>query len=134
VAEAVARARPARPDLIVHSLTAIGAINPRRCAGAASRSGTTDAVSRFIASLRIVGSLTVTPAILAVLGFGVWLVLDSDAWDFGRAWIICGIALLAAALFSAGRLSAGLQAMPAAPRTRETIARRSDIYAGCRGG
>jgi uncharacterized membrane protein len=92
--------------MLVHVLAAMIWLGAAACltvlAGAALRSGTTDAVSRFTASLRIVGSLTVTPAILAVLGFGIWLVLDSGAWDFGQAWIICGIALLGVAILLGG--------------------------------
>src|SRR5262249_54533151 len=29
--------------------------------------------------------------------FGIWLVLDSDAWDFGQTWIWLALALFAAA-------------------------------------
>jgi uncharacterized membrane protein len=37
------------------------------------------------------------PAMVAVLGFGIWLVLDSDAWDFGQTWIWLALTLFAAA-------------------------------------
>src|SRR5262249_61738976 len=42
------------------------------------------------------------PASLAVLGFGIWLVLAGDAWGFGHAWIIVGLALLGAAFVVGG--------------------------------
>src|SRR6266542_856309 len=70
--------------------------------GDALRSGKDDAVARFIASLRVIGPLTLGPASLAVLGLGIWLVLDSDAWDFGQAWIILALALVAAAFLIGG--------------------------------
>jgi len=38
------------------------------------------------------------PASLAVVGFGVWLVADSDAWDFGQTWIVAALVLVAAAV------------------------------------
>jgi hypothetical protein len=43
---------------------------------------------------------------------GIWMVLDSDAWDFGQTWVWLGLAVLvAAALVGAIFLSrAGLAA------------------------
>lgn len=61
------------------------------------RSGEPDAVARFIRSLRTIGPVVFAPASLGVLGFGVWLVLDSDAWGFGQTWIVLGFSLFAAA-------------------------------------
>jgi len=37
------------------------------------------------------------PATVAVLGLGIGLVVDSDAWDFGQLWLQLGLALFAAA-------------------------------------
>ena len=54
-------------------------------------------VAHFIASLRVVGPLTLAPATIAVIGFGIWLVADSDAWDFGQTWVWTGLALFAGA-------------------------------------
>jgi uncharacterized membrane protein len=56
-----------------------------------------DAVARFVASLRVIGPLVFMPAMLAVLGLGIWLVLDSDAWEFGQTWIWLALSLFAAA-------------------------------------
>jgi uncharacterized membrane protein len=45
------------------------------------------AVGRFLGSLRRIGPLVLAPAPVLLLGFGIWAVLDSDAWDFGQLWI-----------------------------------------------
>src|SRR5215217_1562531 len=55
------------------------------------------AVARFIGNLRVIGPLVLAPATVAVVGFGVWLVLDSAAWGFGQFWIQLALALFAAA-------------------------------------
>jgi uncharacterized membrane protein len=56
-----------------------------------------DAISRFVASLRVLGPLALAPATVALLGFGIWLVIESDAWDFGQRWILFAFGLFAAA-------------------------------------
>jgi len=61
------------------------------------RGGEPDAIARLVRSLRLVGPLVLAPAMVAVLGFGIWLVLDSDAWDFGQTWIWLALTLFAAA-------------------------------------
>jgi len=61
------------------------------------RRGEAGDVERFVSSLRVVGPLTLAPATIAVIGFGIWLVADSDAWDFGQTWIWIGLALFAGA-------------------------------------
>ena len=45
------------------------------------------AVGRFTASLRSLGPLVLAPATVAVLGLGIGLVVDRDAWDFGQLWL-----------------------------------------------
>jgi uncharacterized membrane protein len=62
------------------------------------RTGEDVAVARFIASLRVVGPLVLTPAAALVLVFGIWLVLDSDTWTFGQTWIWLSLALLGTAV------------------------------------
>ena len=61
------------------------------------RSGEPEAVARFIAGLRTIGPLVLAPATLAVLGLGVWMVLDSDAWTFGQLWLELALGVFAAA-------------------------------------
>jgi uncharacterized membrane protein len=51
------------------------------------RSGERDAVARFVAGLRVIGPVALAPATLAVVGFGIWLVVDSTAWGFRQTWI-----------------------------------------------
>ena len=69
-------------------------------------------VARFVGSLRVLGPAFLGPAAGLVLVLGIWMVLDSDAWDFGQTWVWLGLALLiAAALVGAIFLSrAGLAA------------------------
>ena len=62
------------------------------------RGGDAQAVARFVGLLRVVGPAVLAPATIAVLGLGVWLVLDSAAWDFGQAWVLIALGLLAAAV------------------------------------
>jgi uncharacterized membrane protein len=61
------------------------------------RRGEREAIARFVGSLRVIGPLVLAPAPLALVGFGIWLVIDSDAWEFGQTWIWLGLALFAAA-------------------------------------
>ena len=61
------------------------------------RAGEADAVARFVASLRVIGPRMLAPATVAVLGLGVWMVLDSAAWDFGQLWVLLALGLFAAA-------------------------------------
>jgi uncharacterized membrane protein len=55
------------------------------------------AAGKFIANIRVIGPRVLAPATVAVVGFGVWLVLDSSAWDFGQFWVQLALALFAAA-------------------------------------
>src|SRR5215204_4953292 len=55
------------------------------------------AVARFIGNLRVIGPLVLAPATVAVVGFGVWLVLDSAAWGFDQFWVQVALALFTAA-------------------------------------
>jgi hypothetical protein len=49
----------------------------------------------------VIGPLVLAPATIAVAGFGAWLVLDNEAWDFGQTWIWVAVVLFVAA-FVAG--------------------------------
>ena len=87
------------------------------------RSGESAGIARFVGSLRLVGPLLLAPATLAVVGFGIWLVLDSDAWDFGQTWVWLGLALFAAAFVvgaaSLSRTAIGAQRAAAAGNDAE---------------
>lgn len=84
------------------------------------------AVARFTGSLRVLGPLVLAPATLAVLGLGIWLVLDTDAWDFGQPWVQLGLGLFAAAFLigAAFQSRTALAATRAAERDDEAEARR----------
>jgi uncharacterized membrane protein len=84
------------------------------------------AVTRFTGSLRVLGPLVLAPATLAVLALGIWLVLDSEAWDFGQLWVQLGLGLFAAAFLvgAAFQSRSALAATRAADRGDDAESRR----------
>lgn len=38
-------------------------------------------------SLRVIGPVVLAPATVSVLGLGIGLVLDTEAWDFVQLWV-----------------------------------------------
>jgi uncharacterized membrane protein len=90
------------------------------------RDGEPGAVGRFVASLRVIGPRVLAPATVAVVGFGVWLVLDSSAWDFGQFWIQLALVLYAAAFMvgAAHQSRTAIAAERAADRGDHDEARR----------
>jgi uncharacterized membrane protein len=77
------------------------------------RSGDREAVARFIGSLRFIGPAVLAPSSLLVVAFGIWMVIDNEAWNFGQTWVWLALALVVAAvlvgavLLSRYALSAG---------------------------
>jgi uncharacterized membrane protein len=61
------------------------------------RDGDPDSVARFVRGMRVIGVGVLAPGTLAVAGFGIWLVADSDAWGFRQTWVWLGLVLLVAA-------------------------------------
>jgi uncharacterized membrane protein len=61
------------------------------------RGGQPDAIARFVRSVAVIGPVVLAPAVAAVAGFGIWLVIDSDSWTFGQTWVWFGLVLLVAA-------------------------------------
>ena len=61
------------------------------------REGEPDAVARFLGNLRVIGPAVLAPATIAVVGLGVWMVLNSTAWGFGQSWVELALGLFAAA-------------------------------------
>ena len=55
-----------------------------------------DNVARFVRSLRLIGPMF-GPAMVLVLGLGIWMVIDSDAWTFGQGWVRLALGLFAVA-------------------------------------
>jgi uncharacterized membrane protein len=58
------------------------------------------AVARFVRTLPVLGPAVLAPATVGVVGFGVWLVLDSETWEFGQTWIVIALALFAVAFLT----------------------------------
>jgi uncharacterized membrane protein len=84
------------------------------------------AVARFTESLRAVGPLVLAPATIAVLGLGIGLVVDTDAWDFGQLWVQLGLGLFAGAFLIGAvyQSRTALAAERAAARGDDAQARR----------
>jgi uncharacterized membrane protein len=60
----------------------------------------------FAGTLSYVGPRVLVPGVLAVIVFGVWMVLEDPAWDFSQTWILIALGLFAAAfLIGVGYLS-----------------------------
>ena len=56
----------------------------------------------FAADVEWIGLRILNPSALLVVGFGVWLVLNSPAWEFSQTWVALGLAMfLASALTGA---------------------------------
>jgi uncharacterized membrane protein len=62
------------------------------------RGGDADATARFVRNLRVIGPLVLMPATLAVVVFGAWIVLESDAWSLAQTWVRIGVGLYVVAL------------------------------------
>ena len=92
----------------------------------AIRGGDPAAVARLVGSLRVLGPAVLAPATIAVLGFGIWLVLDSDAWAFDQGWVQLAVGLFAAAFLigAAHQSRAALRAERAAGAGDDAEARR----------
>ena len=87
--------------LFLHVLAAMvwvgGGVMLAVVAGRVLRDPDPGAVGRFTGSLRVLGPLVLAPATVAVLGLGIGLVVDTEAWDFGQLWVQLGLGLFAAA-------------------------------------
>ncbi len=116
--------------LFLHVLMAMvwvgGGVMLAVLAGRVLREPEPGAVVRFTASLRVLGPLLLAPATLAVLGLGIWLVVDTDAWDFGQLWVQLGLGLFATAFLigAAYQSRTALAATRAAERSDDAEARR----------
>jgi hypothetical protein len=84
------------------------------------------AVGRFTGSLRVIGPLALAPSAVAVLGLGIGLVVDADAWEFGQLWVGLGLGLFVAAFLvgAVWQSRTALAAERAAGRDDEAEARR----------
>jgi uncharacterized membrane protein len=55
------------------------------------------AVGEFVATLRRIAPFVLAPAPVIVLGAGIWLALESDAWGFDQSWLRMGVTVFALA-------------------------------------
>src|SRR5437763_2673179 len=103
-----------------------GAVLLGALAIAVLRAGEPDAIARFVRALPVIGPRVLAPATVAVVGLGVWLVLNSAAWDFGQAWVQIGLALFVVAFLigAAHQSRAALNAQRAVGRGDRDDARR----------
>ena len=72
------------------------------------------------------GRAVLAPATVAVLGLGIWMVLDSAAWDFGQLWVQLALGLFGGAFVigAAHQSRAALGAERGAERGDDAEARR----------
>ena len=57
--------------------------------------------AELMSDVEWLGNRVLVPSALLVVGFGVWMVLDSPAWEFSQTWISLGLAVFVAS-FVAG--------------------------------
>jgi uncharacterized membrane protein len=116
--------------LFLHVLAAVvwvgGGIMLAVLAARVLRDPDPSAVGRFTGSLRVLGPLVLAPATVAVLGLGIGLVVDTEAWDFGQLWVQLGLGLFAAAFLvgAAWQSRSALAATRAAAHEDDSEARR----------
>src|SRR4051812_38679815 len=77
------------------------------------KSADPNAIPEFARMLTYLGLRVFAPAVLAVLVFGVWMVLISSEWNFGQGWVPLAIGLLLVAFLIGavylGRIGIALQ-------------------------
>jgi uncharacterized membrane protein len=88
-----------------------------------------DEVARFLRSLRVIGPVVLAPPTIAVLGLGIWMVLNSAAWDFKQEWVQLALGLFAGAFLigAAHQSRAAILAERASQRGDDGEARRQLI-------
>jgi uncharacterized membrane protein len=116
--------------LVFHILAAMiwvgGAILLGALAVVVQRTREPALLSRLLRALALVGPRVLAPATIAVIGLGVWLVLNSSTWDFGQTWVQLALGLFAAAFVvgAAHQSRAALQATRALERGDDSAAFR----------
>jgi hypothetical protein len=60
-------------------------------------SGDPNAIRQFAGTLSYAGIRVLLPAVVGTLALGIWLVLESAAWDFGQLWVLLALGLFAVA-------------------------------------
>jgi uncharacterized membrane protein len=87
-------------------------------------SGDSNAIRQFAGTLSYAGIRVLLPAMVGTLAFGIWLVLENAAWDFGQLWVLLALGLFAVAFLIGAvylsRIGTGSRDWPSAmsPRLR----------------
>lgn len=91
-----------------------------------ARTGEDAAVADFVRLLSYAGPRVLGPATLGTVVFGVWLVLQSDAWNFDQLWVQIGLGVYAAVFVggAVGLSRLGLQLQRAADQGPAGATRR----------
>lgn len=55
---------------------------------------------QFMSDVEWIGTRVLTPSALLVVAFGVWLVLDSPAWEFSQFWVSAGLTVFLASFIT----------------------------------
>lgn len=128
-AEGTAVAHDARPGrcVVAHVLHVVaamtwlgGLIILTVLASRVLRRGEPVALNRFVTSLWVIRPRVLAPALVVVVGLGIWMVVQSDAWGVGQTWVLLALALFAA-VFLIGALFQSRAAIAAdrAPRASD---------------
>jgi uncharacterized membrane protein len=92
-----------------HVLSAIvwvgGGLTPSIVGMRVRASGDPNAIRQFAATLSYAGTRVLLQAVVGTLGFGVWLVIENAAWDFGQLWVLLALGLAVTFLIGAVFLS-----------------------------
>jgi uncharacterized membrane protein len=82
-------------------------------AAQARRSSDPNAAIQVSRTVAYVGPRAIFPGFLAVLVFGLWMVLADAAWDFSQTWVLLALGLFGLAfltsMFYGGRISIQLR-------------------------
>ena len=95
------------------------------------RAGGAEAGAAFMRQVEWVGTRVFVPSILLVLGLGIAMVAESEAWTIGQLWVVLalvglGISVVAGAGFfgpETGRISAAMEARGDDPEVQRRISR-----------
>lgn len=68
--------------------------------GLRARSAGPGRTVQFMNDVNWIGGRIITPAALLVVAFGVWLVIDSPAWEFSQFWISAALAVFLASFIT----------------------------------
>jgi len=72
-----------------------GAITLQILAVKITRSEDRELLRSYTGLVEFVGTRIFTTASLILLALGIWMVIDSPAWDFGQFWVLAAIAMFA---------------------------------------